>query len=114
MEWKVPEKANPHDPLIMADGSIFYASTGSNELGQLNPTSGEWKKFPAKTPDGGPHGLIADAQGHVWFTAAQGDYIGHRRDHRTQAEGSEQAGQISLPSPHARLQLQGDPVLHHV
>jgi virginiamycin B lyase len=77
MEWKVPEKANPHDPLIMADGSIFYASTGSNELGQLDPTSGLWKKFPAKSPDGGPHGLINDAQGHVWFTAAQGDYIGH-------------------------------------
>jgi len=77
MEWKVPEKANPHDPLIMADGSIFYASTGSNELGRLDPTSGEWKKFPAKTPDGGPHGLIADKDGDVWFTAAQGDYIGH-------------------------------------
>jgi virginiamycin B lyase len=77
MEWKVPDKANPHDPLIMPDGSIFYASTGSNELGRLDPTSGEWKKFPAKTPDGGPHGLIADKEGHVWFTAAQGDYIGH-------------------------------------
>ena len=77
MEWKVPNKVNPHDPLIMSDGSIFYASTGSNELGRLDPTSGEWKKFPAKTPEGGPHGLIADKDGQVWFTAAQGDYIGH-------------------------------------
>jgi virginiamycin B lyase len=77
MEWKVPNDANPHDPLIMADGSIFYASTGSNELGRLDPTSGIWKKFPAKMPKGGPHGLIADKEGDVWFTGSQGDYIGH-------------------------------------
>jgi len=76
MEWKTPNNANPHDPMVAPDGSIWFASQQANEVGRLNPSTGEWKLFPAKTPGGGPHGLIADKDGEVWFTAAWGDYIG--------------------------------------
>ena len=55
MEWKIPNDVNPHHPLVAPDGLIWYASTGSNVLGRLDPTSGEFKVFPMQTPDSGPH-----------------------------------------------------------
>jgi virginiamycin B lyase len=26
------------------------------------------KEFPLKTPDSGPHGLVQDKAGNIWFT----------------------------------------------
>ena len=56
MEWKTSNGVDPHDPMVAPDGSIWYASTGGNVVGRLDPTSGEWKHFPARIPEGGPHG----------------------------------------------------------
>ena len=49
---------------------------GSNTIGRLNPKTGEIKEYPLKTPDSGPHGLVADKEGNIWFTANFKGYIG--------------------------------------
>jgi len=76
-EWVVPSLGSrPHDPLAAADGSIWWTGMFANVLGRLDPTSGQMKEFPLKTPRSGPHGLTEDKAGHIWFTANQSTYVG--------------------------------------
>jgi virginiamycin B lyase len=48
----------------------------ANKLGRLDPATGKFKEFPLKTPGSGPHGLAADTEGNIWFTAISKGYIG--------------------------------------
>jgi len=76
-EFDVPTpKARPHDPALAPDGSLWYTGQGANNLGRLDPKTGEFKEYPLKTPHSGPHGLVADKDGNIWFTAISGGYIG--------------------------------------
>jgi virginiamycin B lyase len=43
-----------------------------NTLGCLDPVTGN----VLKTPDSGPHSLVADRAGNIWFTANFKGYIG--------------------------------------
>jgi virginiamycin B lyase len=54
----------------------------SNTLGRLDPKTGKIQEFRLKTPDSGPHGLVADHDGNIWFTANFKGYIG-KLDPRT-------------------------------
>lgn len=47
-----------------------------NKLARLDPKTGTFKEFPLKTRDSGPHGLVADRDGNIWFTAISGGYVG--------------------------------------
>jgi virginiamycin B lyase len=42
----------------------------------LDLKSGDLKEFPLKTADSGPHGLVEDKSGNVWFTGISKNYIG--------------------------------------
>jgi virginiamycin B lyase len=42
----------------------------------LDPSTGSFKEYALKTPNSGPHGLVADKQGNIWFTAIAGGYVG--------------------------------------
>ncbi|MGH7792452.1 MAG: virginiamycin B lyase family protein, partial [Thermodesulfobacteriota bacterium] len=44
--------------------------------GRLDPKTGQIKEYPLKTPNSGPHGLVADQEGNIWFTANYKGYIG--------------------------------------
>jgi streptogramin lyase len=60
-EYEVPTpKSRPHDPALAPDGSLWYTGQGANKLGRLDPKTGEFKEYSLKTPDSGPHGLVAD------------------------------------------------------
>ena len=60
-EYEVPTpRSRPHDPALAPDGSLWYAGQGANKLGRLDPKTGEFKEFPLKTPNSGPHGLVAN------------------------------------------------------
>jgi virginiamycin B lyase len=41
----------------------------ANKIGRFDTKTGQFKEFPLKTPDSGPHGLVADLDGNIWFTA---------------------------------------------
>src|SRR5689334_3219401 len=60
-EYDVPTaKSRPHDPAIAPDGALWYTGQGANKLGRLEPATGLFKEYPLKTPNSGPHGLVAD------------------------------------------------------
>jgi virginiamycin B lyase len=42
----------------------------------LDPATGTFKEYPLKIADSGPHGLVADASGNIWFTGNGKAYIG--------------------------------------
>jgi virginiamycin B lyase len=76
-EFDVPtEKARPHDPEVAPDGSLWYTGQRANNLGRLDPKTGEIKEFPLKTADSGPHGLVADKAGNIWYTGNSAAHIG--------------------------------------
>ena len=68
-EWDVPTKgAHPHDPAVGADGALWYTGQLANKIGRLDPATGEFKEYPLKVDNSGPHGLVADREGNIWFT----------------------------------------------
>ena len=40
----------------------------ANVLGRLDPKTGAMKEYPLKTAGSGPHGLVADKEGNIWYT----------------------------------------------
>ena len=48
----------------------------ANVLGRLDPSTGAIKEYQLKTPASGPHGLVDDGAGNIWFTANFAGYIG--------------------------------------
>jgi len=46
-----------------------------NKLGRLDPATGAFKEFALKVEDSGPHGLVADREGNIWFTGNFKGYI---------------------------------------
>ena len=48
----------------------------ANVLGRVNPATGEIKEFQLKTPHSGPHGLMEDQDGNIWYTGNTGSLIG--------------------------------------
>jgi virginiamycin B lyase len=104
-EWAVATPgARPHDPAVAPDGAVWYTGQANGTLGRLDPATGQAKEFPLKKPQTkaflpygvGPHGLIADAQGDIWFAAQLAGYVG-KLDPKT---GEQQ--QYPMPDPQAR------------
>jgi virginiamycin B lyase len=105
-EWPVATPgARPHDPAVAPDGAVWYTGQANGSLGRLDPATGQAKEFPLKKlpqtkaflPYGvGPHGLIADRDGSIWFTAQLAGFVG-KLDPRT----GEQV-QYRMPDAEAR------------
>ncbi|MDB5393608.1 MAG: streptogramin lyase [Rhodospirillales bacterium] len=47
----------------------------ADKIGRLDPATGLSKEYPLK-PGSGPHGLVSDKDGNIWFTANSAGYIG--------------------------------------
>jgi virginiamycin B lyase len=63
-------------------GRVWVTLMNVNELARLDPVTGEWKLFAAPTQNAGPHGLVSDSGGNIWFTENTAGKIG-RVDART-------------------------------
>ena len=71
-EYDLPrETIQPHDVIVDADGIAWYSSFGEQNLGRLDPRSGEVKEFPIPTTKPGfptgSLGLRADREGNLWL-----------------------------------------------
>ena len=96
-EWDLPTAGTrPHDPLAMADGSLWYTGHRGSLLGRLDPATGKITEYHTKTPISGPHGLAADKDGNVWYTGNFKGYIG-KLDVK-----SGQFTEYKMPDPKAR------------
>ena len=59
--WDVPTQGSrPHDPLAARDGSIWWSAQLAN--------NGAIREYTLKSAFTGPHGLVEDKSGNIWFT----------------------------------------------
>jgi virginiamycin B lyase len=95
-EWPVAMPGSrPHDPMAARDGSLWYTGQLANELGRLDPATGQVKEFKLN-PMTGPHGLTEDKDGNVWFTGNFAGLIG-KLDPRTGT-----VTEYKIPAPGAK------------
>jgi virginiamycin B lyase len=71
-EYDLPRATiSPHDVIVDADGMVWYSSFGEQNLGRLDPKTGQVTEFPIPEhkpgfPTGGL-GLRADKDGNLWL-----------------------------------------------
>ena len=104
-EWPVlTPGARPHDPAVAPDGAVWYTGQANGTLGRFDPVTGAKKEYPLKKLDTskflpygvGPHGLIADRDGNIWYTAQLAGFVG-KLNPKTGAQT-----QYRMPDPAAR------------
>ncbi len=71
-EYDLPrDTISPHDVIVDAEGIAWYSSFGEQNLGRLDPKSGNVKEFPVEaTKPGFPTGLLGlrtDKDGNLWL-----------------------------------------------
>jgi virginiamycin B lyase len=66
-EFPVPAGSHPHDVAPATDGTIWYTSQFTGELGKLDPETGEVTLIPLGT-NSAPHGVIVGPDGAPWIT----------------------------------------------
>ena len=59
-----------------SQGQYLVHAAGDGTLARFNPDTHEWKLFKVPTEDSGPHGLVSDALGDIWFTENYAGKIG--------------------------------------
>src|SRR5437762_1477527 len=67
-----------------------------NSCHPLAAKTGEVKEYPLKTPHSGPHGLVEDKNGNVWYTGNTGALVG-KVDPKTGA-----VTEFTMPDPEAK------------
>jgi virginiamycin B lyase len=111
-EWPVlTPGARPHDPAVAPDGAVWYTGQANGTLGRLDPVSGEAKEYPLRKleraekhlPYGvGPHGLISDRDGNIWYTAQLAGFVG-RLDPKTGGQTQYRMPDSAARDPHTPI-----------
>lgn len=67
-EWEVPwANTRPRDPFVGPDGKVWFVGQAGHYVAYLEPGTGAFKKYDLE--DGtGPHNLIVDGNGIVWYS----------------------------------------------
>src|SRR6266545_311391 len=66
-EFSVPVGSRPHDVAPGKNGTVWYTSQGSGELGLLDPSTGKSRQI-ALAQGSAPHGVIVGPEGAPWIT----------------------------------------------
>ena len=75
-EWVMPQLGQrTRDPILAADGSIWYAGQFGNLIGRLDPRTGQTKEYPLPA-NSMPHTVQLDAKGRPWFSGNKNGSIG--------------------------------------
>jgi virginiamycin B lyase len=63
-------------PAVDSAGNIWFGEMAGNQLGRLNPRTGQVKEWKPPNADFGIMGIVADKQNHIWFAEQNAGYIG--------------------------------------
>ncbi len=72
-----PEHVFPHNISVDPKGIVWFAMYQANNIGRLDPTTGQFRSFPVETPASVPHGITFAEDGSIWFTEFRGKKVGH-------------------------------------
>ena len=64
-----PEDINvtPHG-IVEYRGRVYWVELTGDHFGELDPATGEMKRYPMPTKGGGPHSVWVDSRGSFWYT----------------------------------------------
>jgi streptogramin lyase len=94
--FDLPAGAGPHN--VIASDFIWYAGNGDAHIGRLDPATGQVAVHPMPDPAAAdPHTLVFDAQGDIWFTVQQGNFVGKLR------AASGEIRLLAVPTPGAHF-----------
>jgi virginiamycin B lyase len=95
-EWEVPwEQSRPRDPIVDADGNVWFVGQRGNYIAVLDPETDEFKRY--EIPEGAlPHNIIVGPEGYLWYAGNGDAHIG-RLDPK-----SEEIVRYDMPDPEAR------------
>lgn len=98
-EWQVPwPNTRPRDPFVAPDGRVWFVGQGGDYAAVFDPADASFARIDM--PDGaGPHNLIVDASGIIWYAGNQAAHIG-RID--PDAASGEQIRQYPTPKDQAK------------
>jgi virginiamycin B lyase len=75
-EWTVPWQATrPRDPIVAADGHVWFVGQRGNYLAELDPASGEFRRIDLP-PRALPHNVIVGPDGALWYAGNGDSHIG--------------------------------------
>ncbi len=66
----------PHNITVTPEGIVWFVMFRANNVGRLDPRSGEFRSYPVPTPGSVPHGIDWALDGSIWFTEARGNKVG--------------------------------------
>src|SRR4051812_22707449 len=68
VEFRLPRAdAFPHDPAVAHDGMFFFTEQHANAIGRFDPFLHGFREYRVPAADSGPHGIVVDVLGQVWF-----------------------------------------------
>ena len=75
-EWTAPwTNTRPRDPYVDQHNRTWFVGQTGDYIAVLNPKDGIFKQFPLD-PGAGPHNLLVDNQGFVWYAGNRAAHIG--------------------------------------
>ena len=97
-EWAVPwEKTRPRDPFVASDGKVWFVGQAGHYAASFDIGTETFNRIDLPT-GAGPHNLIVDSKGSIWYTGNKVAHIG-RID--PQAPREEQITQFPTPIENA-------------
>lgn len=94
-EWTVPyPKSRPRDPYTADGKTVWFVGQRTHYLAALDVESGDFRQVPL-APGTGPHNLLVEANGTVWYAGNQARHIGRYRE-------GEAIHKIMMPASDAR------------
>ena len=70
--WDIPNpdggRLTPHGIIMDGRGYVYWSELRGDHIGELNPKTGEIKRYRLPTPGGGAHTLRADSRGGIWYS----------------------------------------------
>jgi virginiamycin B lyase len=95
-EWTVPwPNTRPRDPIVAADGRVWFVGQRGNYVGSLDPESGAFDRTELP-PNALPHNVIVGPDGALWYAGNGDGHIG-RMDPAT---GETRRFDVPVRDPH--------------
>lgn len=75
-EWVVPwGDTRPRDPIVAANGEVWFVGQVGNYVAALDPGSGEFRRIDLP-PGAMPHNVIIGPDGDLWYAGNRDSHIG--------------------------------------
>lgn len=97
-EWMVPwEQTRPRDPFVAPDGKVWFVGQTGHYAASFDVGTEQFDRIDLP-PGAGPHNLIIDSKGMIWYT---GNKVAHIGRINPQASEGDQITQYPTPKKNA-------------